>query len=93
LALVEASIDDIQGALRAGPATGLPAVTVPMGFSEGNLPAGLQILARPYAEGLLFQYAYAYEQATLHRRPPADYPELGSRTSHPHPALSLKGEG
>ena len=48
-----------------------------MGFSAGNLPAGLQILARPYAEGLLFQYAYAYEQATLHRKPPPDYPELG----------------
>jgi len=58
------------------PATGMPAVTVPMGFSHGTLPAGLQILARPYAEGLLFSLAYAYEQATRHRHPPARFPPL-----------------
>ncbi len=58
------------------PATGLPAVTVPMGYSYGNLPAGLQILGRPYAEGLLIKLAYAYEQATRHRKPPEGYPEL-----------------
>ncbi len=61
---------------RVAPATGMPAITVPMGFTEGTHPAGLQILARPYAEGLLFRYAYAYEQGTMHRRPPAGFPEL-----------------
>jgi Asp-tRNA(Asn)/Glu-tRNA(Gln) amidotransferase A subunit family amidase len=35
-----------------------------MGYSHGNLPAGLQILGRPYSEGLLIGIAYAYEQAT-----------------------------
>jgi amidase len=59
------------------PATGMPAITVPMGFTYGHLPAGLQILGRPYAEGLLFRYAYAYEQGTDHRRPPPGFPELG----------------
>ena len=54
----------------------MPAVTVPMGFTEELHPAGLQILARPYAEGLLFQYAYAYEQGTYHRRPPPGFPPL-----------------
>ena len=58
------------------PATGMPAVTVPMGFSYGDLPAGLQVLARPYDEGLLFKLAYAYEQGTRHRRQPADFPSL-----------------
>ncbi|MDA9049515.1 amidase [Pseudomonadales bacterium] len=58
------------------PATGLPAVTVPMGFSQGKWPAGLQMLARPYAEGLLFKYAYAYEQATKHRSSPPGFAEL-----------------
>ena len=58
------------------PATGTPAITVPMGFTYGNLPAGLQILARPYDDGLLFRYAYAYEQATRHRRPPSGFPPL-----------------
>lgn len=58
------------------PATGAPAVTVPMGFSHGSLPAGLQILGRPYSEGRLIELAYAYEQATHHRRPPEGFPEL-----------------
>lgn len=58
------------------PPTGMPAITVPMGFSQGTLPAGLQILGRPYAEGLLFRLAYAYEQGTLHRRPPEGFGEL-----------------
>jgi len=58
------------------PDTGLPAVTVPMGYTYGHLPAGLQILGRPYSEGLLFGLAYSYEQATRHRVPPRGFPEL-----------------
>ena len=58
------------------PATGMPAVTVPMGFTYGSLPAGLQILARPYDEGILFRFAYAYEQGTHHRSPPPGYPAI-----------------
>lgn len=58
------------------PATGLPAATVPMGFIDGELPAGLQLLARPYAEGAIFRIAYAYEQHTQHRVPPALTPPL-----------------
>ena len=58
------------------PATGLPAATVPMGVRDGTLPAGLQILARPYAEPTIFRIAYAYEQATRHRRAPGAFPAL-----------------
>lgn len=61
---------------RVAPATGMPAITVPMGYSYGHLPAGLQILGRPYAEGLLFKLAYAYEQGTQHRRAPEGFPSL-----------------
>jgi Asp-tRNA(Asn)/Glu-tRNA(Gln) amidotransferase A subunit family amidase len=61
---------------EVAPATGMPAITVPMGYSYGHLPAGLQILARPYQEGLLFQLAYAYEQGTHHRQPPEGFPPL-----------------
>ena len=67
--------DNSQGLI---PAAGLPAITVPMGFSYGNLPAGLQIAGRPYSEGLLFGLAYAYEQGTHHRRPPELFPPLAS---------------
>ncbi len=58
------------------PATGLPAVSVPMGYSYGTLPAGLQILGRPYSEGLLIALAFAYEQATHHRKPPEGFSEI-----------------
>jgi amidase len=51
-----------------------PAITVPMGFTSSQLPAGLQILGRPYSEAMLLKYAYAYEQATKHRKPPAAFP-------------------
>jgi Asp-tRNA(Asn)/Glu-tRNA(Gln) amidotransferase A subunit family amidase len=75
---LDKAIEEYKGdnSQRIAPATGLPAVTVPMGYSYGNLPAGLQILGRPYTEGLLFGIAYAYEQATNHRVPPASFPEL-----------------
>lgn len=51
---------------------GLPAISVPCGFAEGNLPAGLQIVAPAFREATAFRVAYAYEQATeWHRqRPP-----------------------
>ncbi len=61
---------------RLSPPTRLPAVTVPMGFTSSDLPAGLQILGKAFGEPTLFQIAYAYEQATLHRRPPASTPPL-----------------
>jgi aspartyl-tRNA(Asn)/glutamyl-tRNA(Gln) amidotransferase subunit A len=51
--------------------TGLPAISVPCGFTSGNLPAGLQIAAPPFEETTAFRVAYAYEQATewRERRP------------------------
>jgi amidase len=58
------------------PPTGLPAITVPMGFTHGDLPAGLSMLGRSFSEPTLFKLAYAYEQATLHRRPPARFGPL-----------------
>jgi Asp-tRNA(Asn)/Glu-tRNA(Gln) amidotransferase A subunit family amidase len=58
------------------PHTGQPAITVPMGFSRTGLPLGLQLLARPFDEGRLIQYAYAYEQATRYRRPPPGFGRL-----------------
>ncbi len=43
--------------------TGLPAISVPCGFSSAGLPAGLQLVAAPFQETLLFQMAHAYEKA------------------------------
>jgi amidase len=48
-----------------------PSVVVPSAFTRDGLPSGLCFLGRPYDDGKLIKYAYAYEQATHHRRPPA----------------------
>jgi len=58
------------------PPTGFPAFNVPMGYSFGTLPAGLQLLGRPFDEPTLIRISYAYEQATQHRRPPPFTPPL-----------------
>jgi Asp-tRNA(Asn)/Glu-tRNA(Gln) amidotransferase A subunit family amidase len=49
---------------------GVPAVVVPGGFYPSGLPFGLEISARPWKDGDLIGWAYAYEQATHHRKPP-----------------------
>jgi amidase len=50
---------------------GVPAVVVVGGFYPGGLPFGLEFSARPWRDGDLLGYAYAWERATHHRRPPA----------------------
>ena len=49
---------------------GVPAVVVPGGFYPDGLPFGLELSARPWKDGDLLSWAYAYEQATRHRRRP-----------------------
>ena len=75
---LETASEDYRGdnSQIVAPGTGLPAGTVPMGYTRTTLPAGLQILARPYQEGVIFRLAYAYEQGTMHRRPPDGFPTL-----------------
>jgi len=58
------------------PQTGFPAITVPMGFTEGSLPAGLTFLGPLFSEPVLIRFVYAYEQATKHRRAPEKFPSL-----------------
>jgi amidase len=54
----------------------VPVIAVPAGFTSDNLPAGITFMGRPYDEGTLIKLAYAYEQATHHRRPPSTAPSL-----------------
>jgi aspartyl-tRNA(Asn)/glutamyl-tRNA(Gln) amidotransferase subunit A len=50
---------------------GLPAITVPCGFTNSGLPIGLQISGAPFAESTMLALAHAYEQATQwHTRRP-----------------------
>ena len=50
----------------------LPALSIPCGFTEDNLPLSLQLVGKPMTDGLLMRVAHAYQQATdWHlRRPP-----------------------
>ncbi len=50
---------------------GLPAISVPCGFTEAGLPIGLQIIGPHWGEALVLRVANAYEQAAAwHRRDP-----------------------
>jgi Asp-tRNA(Asn)/Glu-tRNA(Gln) amidotransferase A subunit family amidase len=54
------------------PTSGFPAINVPMGYTrDGTLPAGITFFGRAWDEPTLIRLAYAYEQATRHRRPPS----------------------
>jgi aspartyl-tRNA(Asn)/glutamyl-tRNA(Gln) amidotransferase subunit A len=44
--------------------TGLPAISVPCGFSSAGLPIGLQIAGRAFEEATILKVAHAYEQST-----------------------------
>ena len=52
------------------------AITVPAGFTSQGLPVGITFLGRPYSEPQMIKLAYAYEQASHHRRPPESTPAL-----------------
>jgi len=56
---------------------GYPNINVPAGFSH-NLPIGISFFGRAYSEPTLIKFAYAYEQATKHRRAPTFIPTLAS---------------
>lgn len=58
------------------PQTGFPAITVPIGYTYGNLPAGMTFVGRLFSEPDLIKFVYAYEQATKHRLPPGGFGEL-----------------
>jgi amidase len=58
------------------PSTGWPAITVPMGYTRGTLPAGMTFFGRAWSEPVLIRLAYGYEQETHHRHPPATTPPL-----------------
>jgi len=51
---------------------GIPAFSIPCGFTREGLPIGLQIMAKPFAEETLMRVAYTFEQtAQFHKQKPA----------------------
>ncbi|MCC7374398.1 MAG: amidase [Verrucomicrobiales bacterium] len=57
--------------------SGYPSVTVPGGWVSG-LPSGISFFGRANSEAALLRLAYAFEQATRHRKPPRYLPPTGT---------------
>ena len=55
---------------------GWPAIELPGGFDKDGIPLGVEIMGRPYSEGLLIKAGYDYEQSTMHRHAPDTAPPL-----------------
>ena len=50
---------------------GVPALSVPCGFTQAGLPIGMQLIGKPFSEEVLLRAAYAYEQAApWHKQEP-----------------------
>ena len=60
-----------------GAQTWLPALSIPAGFADGNIPVGLEILGISYSEDKLLSVAYAFEKVANKRKPPESTPEIG----------------
>jgi amidase len=58
--------------------SGLPAMSVPAGFTRDGVPVGIELLGKAFEEGKLIAMAYAYEQAVRPRKPPSRTPSLVS---------------
>ena len=54
---------------------GFPCIVVPMGIGSQGLPMALAFFGKPYDDGPLLGYAYAYEQASGKRVPPPLLPD------------------
>jgi amidase len=56
--------------------TGLPALSMPAGFTSDGLPIGMDLLGGPWSEPMLLKVAYAYERLVAPRKPPKTVPPL-----------------
>ena len=67
----------VPATLAGYSSVGFPCIVVPMGIGTQGLPMALAFFGKPYDEGLLLGYAYAYEHASGKRVPPPLLPPLG----------------
>jgi Asp-tRNA(Asn)/Glu-tRNA(Gln) amidotransferase A subunit family amidase len=64
-------------------ASGLPALSLPAGFTRDGLPIGLELIGRAFGEARLLALGYAFEQHARVRRPPFSTPALVGRSAPP----------
>ena len=68
---------------QLSPTTGLPALSVPAGFTLDGLPVGIEFVGRAFSEPDLLKLGAAFERATRAHRPPGSTPPLGGSPSRP----------
>ncbi|HZA84910.1 MAG TPA: amidase family protein, partial [Actinomycetes bacterium] len=94
----------LLGSSTPAAVAGYPNVTVPAGFAFGELPVGINLIGRRWAEPTLLRLAHAFEQGTRARHAPRFLPTLGVKEFLPRdtgarrgraaaPAARANGEG
>ena len=75
----------------AAAVTGLPAISLPAGFTQDRLPIGIELLGKTLDDAKLVAMAYDYEQAAQPRRAPPTTPPLRRTTSMPTMSVTATG--
>ena len=70
---------------------GYPNITVPGGFTHGELPVGVNFIGRRWSEPTLIKLAYSFEQGTRYRHAPRFVPSLGVKEFLPRDTNTRKG--
>ena len=80
----------LLGSSTPAAVAGYPNITVPAGFSFGELPVGVNFIGRRWAEPTLLKLAYGYEQGTNHRHAPRFVPTLAVKEFLPRDTNTRK---
>src|SRR5829696_4697543 len=81
----------LLGSSTPAAVAGYPNITVPAGFSFGELPVGVNFIGRRWSEPTLIKLAYGFEQGTHHRHAPRFLPSLGVKEFLPRDTNIRKG--
>ncbi len=73
--------------------SGLPALSMPAGFTDSGLPVGIELLGRPFQDTRLVALAFAFETTGPRRRPPPTTPPLAQGRAPTPSRLTVSGEG
>jgi amidase len=81
----------LTGSSTPAAVAGYPNITVPAGFSHGELPVGVNFIGRRWSEPTLIKLAYGFEQGTRARHAPRFLPTLGVKEFLPRDTNTRKG--